>query len=177
MQFRKVCPIQDSTVHTKNIWTFRHSRKPSGLLSNMTPCNAQCAQQNLHKIEKLYLHRATDAHSDLTRPVLIITQCYSTHMMTHTQPRKLPKPSTLQQPLRRRFASQSVPVCAPSRCQMFVNVTSLVWFPLPTMHRPCGILWVILYKKVNTMWNSWSLVRVFGAGNVNTAETALQCTS
>jgi len=84
MQFRKICPIQDSTVQRKNIRIFIHSRKPSGLLSNMTPCNAQCAQQNLHKIEKLYLQRVTDAHSDLTRPVLTITQCYSTHMMTHT---------------------------------------------------------------------------------------------
>jgi len=64
--------------------TFRHSRQPSGLLSKMTPCNAQCAQQNLHKIEELYLQRVAGLHSDLTRPVLTITQCQSTHKMTHT---------------------------------------------------------------------------------------------
>lgn len=44
----------------------------------------QCAQQNIHTIEELYLQRITGPHSDLKRPVPTITQCHSTHMTTHT---------------------------------------------------------------------------------------------
>ena len=76
--------MEDLTATATNMRTFRHSRKPSGLLSNMTPCNAHCAHQILHKIEKLYLQPVTGHHSDLKRRVLTITQCQSTHMMTHT---------------------------------------------------------------------------------------------
>jgi hypothetical protein len=139
MQFRKICPIEDSTATTKSMRTFRHSRKPSGLLNNMTPCNAQCAQQYLHKIDTVL----AACHRPPQRPDKIRADHQAMSVHTHDDTHNHANYSNP-----RRCNSFSGEGLLPGQSQtvrrLDVNVTSLAIFCCNLSPSGCSVFSIVI---------------------------------